>query len=515
MQGWEKYCKDVLLNDGLKIDGIKEEAENNFEKYGVYGQSINCYKNSYLFIIRETEGQLVEKSLIIFGEGDAYDNLIGEKFNIANKVVKKCPLSHENAKIIRDMFPFTAPEAILGNDKTIGLGDRLGLATQGHIKLIKEYDVKPIFAQQSIRELNLTGRTYKDVLDDTTWAVFQEGYKEGFGADGDHLKTSKEVEMALDCGYTMLTLDCSEHINNDIPGITSGQVDLMYDSLLAKGKSEVEEKYLAKDFNLKNGLVIKYTEESLKRTVLIYKKAVDFAIEIFNNHIRDYERDVDFEMSIDETLTSTSPEEHFFVANELIGAGVDVATIAPRFCGEFQKGIDYIGDIGQFEEEFKTHAAIAEHFGYKISVHSGSDKFAVFPIIGRETKGIYHVKTAGTNWLEAVRVIAQKAPKLYRELHEFALNVLDEAKKYYVIKADLTKIPDINKLQDSELPNLMVEDDSRQVIHITYGLILQAKNPDGTSLFRDRIYKVLNTYEEDYNIALYKHIGRHLKDLGN
>ena len=74
------------------------------------------------------------------------------------------------------------------------------------------------------------------------------------------------------------------------------------------------------------------------------------------------------------------------------------------------------------------HAEIADHFGYKVSVHSGSDKFAVFGIVGKYTKGRYHVKTAGTNWLEAVRVIAEVAPDLYRKMHLFALNNLNEAK---------------------------------------------------------------------------------------
>ena len=220
-------------------------------------------------------------------------------------------------------------------------------------------------------------------------------------------------------------------------------------------------------------------------------------------------------MSVDETLTSTAPQAHFFVASELIQAGVDVASIAPRFCGEFQIGIDYIGDISQFEKEFKIHASIAEFFGYKISVHSGSDKFSVFPIVGKETKGIYHVKTAGTNWLEAIRIIALRAPELYRELHAFALDVLDEAKKYYHIGAKEDRIADINSLKDVELPDLMNKDDSRQVIHITYGLILQAKKEDGSLRFKDRIYKVLHKYEDDYYDALYKHIGKHLKTLGN
>jgi hypothetical protein len=248
--------------------------------------------------------------------------------------------------------------------------------------------------------------------------------------------------------------------------------------------------------------------------VLTYLDAIKHTIDVYNAVIKNCGRHIDFEMSIDETLTSTSPASHYFVANELLEAQLHVASLAPRFCGEFQKGVDYRGDIKQFTEEFATHCEIARDLGYKISVHSGSDKFKVFPIIGELTKGNYHIKTAGTNWLEAVRVIAKNEPSLYREMHKYAISVLDEAKKYYHISADPKTIPNVDDLTDAELPELMNVDDSRQVLHITYGLILTAKNADGSSRFKDAIYDALDKYEDAYNEALYTHIGKHLEYLG-
>ena len=318
------------------------------------------------------------------------------------------------------------------------------------------------------------------------------------------------MKGALACGYTMITLDCSEHIDNNVDKMSSEEVDKAYENFK---QENVEEKYLGKEFQLGSGITISFNNDELKRIILIYSKAIDFASEIYNQIIKDYSREVDFEISIDETLTPTSPQAHFFVAQELKDNEVNSATVAPRFCGEFQKGIDYIGNVEGFEEEFIVHTAIADYFGCKISVHSGSDKFSVFPIVGERTKGRYHVKTAGTNWLEAIRVIAAKDPALYREIHSFALSVLDDAKKYYHIGADINKIPQLDQLKDEDLPGLMDKDDSRQVIHITYGLILQAKKGNDEYLFRDRIYDLLNTHEDAYYDALYKHIGRHIKAL--
>ena len=103
------------------------------------------------------------------------------------------PLDHDSAAYLRERFPFTAPTRVLGRPRSFGVGDRLGIAGPGHIRVFKKYHAAPVLAQQSMRELRLTGRTYRDVLDAATFAVFREDYRDGFGADGDHLKTLEEV----------------------------------------------------------------------------------------------------------------------------------------------------------------------------------------------------------------------------------------------------------------------------------------------------------------------------------
>ena len=125
-----------------------------------------------------------------------------------------------------------------------------------------------------------------------------------------------------------------------------------------------------------------------------------------------------------------------------------------------------------FKAELKVHQAIAETFGYKLSVHSGSDKFSVFPIIGEVTGGHFHIKTSGTNWLEAMRLVAMEDPKLYRNIHKYALTVFAQAKAYYHVSANPAAVPDVDTLRDDQLPMLFDMTDSRQLIHITYGFIL-------------------------------------------
>ncbi len=119
-------------------------------------------------------------------------------------------------------------------------------------------------------------------------------------------------------------------------------------------------------------------------------------------------RAYELEVSVDETETPTSPLEHFFVANELRRLGVQWVSLAPRYIGQFEKGVDYIGDLEAFDVELAKHAAIARVLGpYKLSIHSGSDKFSVYPIFARHAGELVHLKTAGTSYLEALRAIAR------------------------------------------------------------------------------------------------------------
>ena len=469
------------------------------KKYQVYPLSVNVVETGIIAMIHQDQDYLLCL-------GDLSQEFVGEKVVIHRIQGKKCPLTHENAHQLRQVLRFTAPIPVLREDRSFGVGDRLGIASLGHIEVFKKYDAFPVLVQQSIRELNLTNRRYEDVLDCVSFATLKAGYKKGFGADGDHLKHPEEIEYALRLGFSMITLDCSEYIDNLVNSMSEEELEKI--TLPAT----ISKKYLNKKFIIEDVDLI-FSAHELKKCYLIYHKAIEFAIQIYNDYIKDKLDQVDFEISIDETSTPTTPLEHFYVANELADHEVTVATIAPRFCGEFQKGIDYVGDIKQFEKEFEVHAMIARHFGYKLSIHSGSDKFSTFPIIGQYTKGRFHVKTAGTNWLEAMAVIAIKAPKLYREIHQYALEVFSEACQYYHVTTDLNQIPNLDTLQDSELIGLFSNNDARQLIHITYGLILNHRDAQDNYVFKDQLYQLWEEQADLYKERLKEHIGRHLEYL--
>jgi len=489
--------KGLLTEAGLNESVVEGAADLLFP------QSLQIVGQAALAMVRLQKGT----ALAVIGKNEA--GFRGTEGRGAPCAIIFCPPDHYNGEILRKILPFTAPSPLGDQDITFGVGDRLGVASPGHIRLFKKYRAAPVLAQQSARELDLTNRKFEDVLDSASWAVFQEGYTSPWGADGDHLKTEDWVRSALKIGNTMITADVSDYIKGEYQDKETPEIMRDYAELALEYRQGIEERFLDLKVELDTGAVISFSREELARTALIYGQAMEHALRLYRVCVEvKGEGNFDFELSIDETATATTPEAHIFIAEEARLAGIKSSSIAPCFVGEFQKGIDYIGSVVDFESSFAIHAAIARRYGYRISVHSGSDKFTVFPIVGKHTRGCFHLKTAGTNWLEAVKVLARHEPALFRKLYAYALTVFEKARQYYHITPNLDNLPELAALRDDELANLFANDDARQVIHITYGEIFK------NASLKERFFAALNDNIEEYWLALEEHIGRHLELLG-
>jgi hypothetical protein len=448
--------------------------------------------------------------LLVAGpDGAAAGFEVVERLGSGRDTVHVCPVHHANAGRLRAVLPNAAPSPLASRDVTFGTGDRLGLAGPGHLAAFRRSTASPVLAQQSLRELTLTSRTYEEVLDASTWAVFREGWHDAWGADGDHLKTEEWVRRALAIGYTMITADVSDFIRGDWAAKSDAEVLAQWQTLDAGVRRGLEERYLRSPFPVDAGEAIRFTPAELARTALVYREAVDHAARLYRACAAEKgEGRFDFELSIDETATPTTPQAHVFMARESSRQGVAISSLAPRFVGEFQKGIDYLGDVRAFEASFAVHAALCRSLGHRISVHSGSDKFSVFPAIGRLSRGRFHVKTAGTSWLEALRVVAAADPALFRDLYAHARRTYDNARKLYHVTPDLSRLPDPAGLPAAAAAALLDDRDARQVLHITYGEMLAAAD------LKRRLFDVLAGSADAYAAALERHIGRHLETLG-
>lgn len=439
-------------------------------------------------------------AILAHGDGAPYRELAGEKLAPG---VKACPLSHENRLVLNAYLPHTAPTAFGREFATFGLGDRLGLCASAHLRAIRESVLKPVLAQQSLRELNFLHRSYDDMIDAAAFGAFREGYTGGYAADGDHLKTPEQIQTALASGCTMITLDASE-VLSDLP--ENAPVHEKYLAIPPDRRAELEAIYLE---NAAAGVVgLQIERAALERLAVQYGACVLLAERVYAETILPQNRPVDLEISLDETASVTAHAAHFFVANELTRRNIPYTSVAPRFVGEFHKAVDYVGSLPDLYADLQAHAKIAAHFGHKLSVHSGSDKFSVYAEVNRATNGFFHLKTSGTSWLCAVDVLARCEPALYRRMHARALESFGEAKKAYVVHADPARIPPLDSVSDAQLPDYLKRDDSRQMLHITYGFLF-----DDSALSGD-IRTALAARRAELDETVYRHIRAHIEALG-
>lgn len=471
----------------------------------IYLPSLQVERHNVYFIYRTP----AEKFLVVYEDRlKIQDFQLEEVLGEGNQALGLAKLSAANQKVLATRFPWILPVSRQGYKYSFGLGDRLGNAGNAHLQLFKGRGVLPVLAQQSIRELTLTGRTFTEVLLDASWSVFEEGYQDGWGADGDHVKHPYEVDYAVQTGYTMITLDASEVIHNEIAELSDEELAARFNQLTPELKEYFVNTYVGQTFDLGHGVSVSVTEKDLQQSVLIFFDAVQFAKKIYDEFVVPY--NLDFELSMDETIVPTTPANHYFVANELHRLGVTPETLAPKFYGEFQKAIDYIGELPRFEKEYAVHEAIAEHFNYRLSIHSGSDKLSVYPVIGEVSKAHgWHVKTAGTNWLEALKVIAVKDPGLLWEIYRYSYENIADVKSFYEFKATqetAVKPADVNV---ADVFDLLLADDSRQILHTMFGSILNVKE-NYQYVFRDKFFAILYANQDLYDHLLHLHIAKHL-----
>jgi len=424
--------------------------------------------------------------------------------------------NHANVCALRARLPFTAP-VLVGVRRSVGLGDRLGIATPGHIRALRRArGIVPVLAQQSIREMERTGRTPQQVLDSATWGVFQEGWRAGYGADADHLKIEGDIDACVDAGFLMYTLDPRDHVDNAAHTDGLETLAAKFAALpwgrLQTSPEDSRRTYLGGSWSLGAGRSLAFSEEQLLRAACKYGRALAHLAAMYRHLSQAMKgRPFEVEISVDETETPTTPVEHLFIALELARLGVEWVSLAPRYPGRFEKGVDYIGDLSKFEADFAWQVAIARTLGpYKLSLHSGSDKFSIYPIVARLAGDLVHLKTAGTSYLEALRAIARIAPVLFRDILGFAIANYERDKATYHVSAQLGKVPAPDSLADEELPQVLDAFDTRQALHVTFGSVLTATNEDGGWLFKQRLLEALEGHQEAHYEALEAHIARHV-----
>ena len=427
--------------------------------------------------------------------------------------VAVAPASNDAMQTLQGMLPYLKPE-IIGLVPSAGCGDRLGLATPGHLQAVARSRMAPILAQQSVRENERTGRTPQDVMADAAWGVFQEGWRRGFGADADHLKTTADIDAFAAAGFTFFTIDPGDHVDARADDAPPGELADLFQNLpwqrLEHTPVDLLRSLTRRPVELDTGGV-RLKDEAIRRAAVKYGRVIAHTVSMYRHLVGCMaDRPFELEVSVDETDTVTSLAEHIYIASELQRLGVRWVSLAPRYVGTFEKGVDYIGDLKVFAAAFAQHAAVARTFGpYKLSLHSGSDKFSIYPIAARMAGNYIHLTTAGTSYLEALRAVAQVAPDVFRRIVDLAIERYPTDRASYHVSAAIDALAPHLACPDDELGTLLDNFHGREILHVTYGSVLNHSRL-GANLF-----EILRTHEDLYTGLIAQHFDRHLKAFGN
>jgi tagaturonate epimerase len=467
-----------------------------------YPESQVSYGGVTYWLERSVDG--VKRLVAVGDDESAFRGFTGTTEKSDSEVRLVAETTPENARALRSALPWLNPSRF-GLHTSAGFGDRLGLATPGHVRALKAVgaEINPVFAQQSIREMGRCRRTPRNVLDDATWGAFQAGWTKPVGGDADHLEHLEDIDATAAAGFVFYTLDPKAEVDPEAehadPGAIQQKVEALDWTGLESDLATFTKTYAGRRIDLEHEAV-ELDEESVLRAMAKYGPSLAHAMAMYR---RLMEKSIvcEVEFAVDETDYPTTPAEHIVVVRELQRLGMDFVSFAPRFVGRFEKGVEYIGDIDELQRDFEIHAEIARALGpYKLSLHSGSDKYSTYPLIAEATKGVVHLKTAGTSWAEALRVIAHNDPDLMREVLALALDSFEANRKSYHLSCDPTRIP--SDPTDDEVAQLMDRVDSRQVLHVGYGAILEE--------FGTRMYQVWNDNEEEHYRIIADHFVKHL-----
>ena len=337
---------------------------------------------------------------------------------------------------------------------SIGTGDRFGRQASAQLESVikagKAGKEISIIWNKSYREHAIIHTDPVSVRDAADKAVQAAGWEGKYYVDADHIGL-KTLDLFMDSS-DFFTLDVADFIGENI---NKDVVDkFVKDNLMYIGKIDIP--------GIDNPLII--TEESIRQIAERYLFAIKEAGKIYR-HIEDKKGKGNFitEVSMDETDLPQTPEELLFILSAIAKEGIPAQTIAPKFTGRFNKGVDYVGDLEKFDKEFNDDICVinwaVDKFklqeNLKLSVHSGSDKFSIYPSIRKNIRkhnaGV-HVKTAGTTWLEELIGLAESGSNglaIAKEVYSSALNRYEELAEPYatVIDIDKTKLPTASEVE--------------------------------------------------------------------
>ena len=383
---------------------------------------------------------------------------------------------------------------------SFGVGDRFGQEGVAQLRAVSKaidqgIEITPVW-NKSHREHEIIGTSPGDVRLEADAAVKTVGWQHSYFVDADHI-TMDTVDAFLDCS-DFFTIDVADYIGNSAD-------DESISNFLDRNKKftgKLAIPGISEPFTV--------TPELLEGIAHTFLAATQEAGKI-HRHIRQHKGDnVVIEVSMDEVESPQTPVELFFILKCLAEEGLALSTIAPKFTGRFNKGVDYVGNLDQFAKEFEQDVMVISHAikeynlpkNLKLSVHSGSDKFSIYEsihkIVRKHDAGI-HLKTSGTTWLEELIGLSlsnDDGVSMVYSIYDSAWKRFDELTAPYtpVIDVQYEKLPkpeQFRKWEGSKIASKLVHEPNhpefdsqlRQFMHCAYKVAAE-KGTDYTNLLK-------------------------------
>lgn len=377
---------------------------------------------------------------------------------------------------------------------SFGIGDRFAHQAAAQLRAFQELEklgpqVTPVW-NKSNREHSFVGSQPASVLAAAQQAVERLGWNRAWHVDADHIQLAT-VERYLDCA-DFFTIDVADSIGGEVSSNDVEAFVQRHPELVGTLQLPNSDEHFTSDREFVRRVARKYLPAcqaagAIAQRIAAHKGADNFIAEV----------------SMDETDTPQTPPELLIILAALADQQIRLQTIAPKFTGRFNKGVDYVGDVRQFEREFRADLAVIavaiERYGLpanlKLSVHSGSDKFSIYPVIRdalRQSGSGVHVKTAGTTWLEELIGLCEAGGdglELAKEIYGYALDHVDELCQPYasVIDIDRQLLPSQAEVASWDGPHLAAtirhipteprfNAHVRQLLHVSFKVAAKAGN---------------------------------------
>jgi tagaturonate epimerase len=317
------------------------------------------------------------------------------------------PLNSNNAALVRRLVGWTSPTSCGVDGVSVAFSDWLGIINSQLPVLFRHKHIKPVLVDFTPAESTALHRNFLEPMDAATWSVLSSGYRGGWSAVAAALKDEGDIVKALLYDYSGIGVDCSDRIDRSVEKLSDEEVQKKFGALDRDFKEAIDKSYLDVEFKLGDE-VLKFEEIQLHRMVLEYGQAVMFLQKMYKDYLDDTPWDRDFEVDLSNSTKPMTPQEHYFLANELKRAAVKFDTLC----------VDAVTMREEMAANGTLHAAIAKAFDYRVSFTNCT---LVFDDLEDAAKALHHkvnFKLTKLLWIAALQTVAETDQALLVRLAE-------------------------------------------------------------------------------------------------